>query len=86
MLDSLLEIEIAYNMLKTEGDSKDPVLEHYTKLETDIEVLDNNSDEFKIVDKYVVNTHAETHRQYDLVLNNVSIYFYIRFISIILDA
>lgn len=40
MLDSLLEIELAYSILKSEGDTgeKDPVDVHYEKLATDMEV------------------------------------------------
>jgi len=39
MLDNLLEIEIAYNLLKV-GDDKgrDPIDLHYEKLKTDIQV------------------------------------------------
>jgi len=44
MLDNLLEIEIAYNMLKVDGDSaKDPIDMHYEKLKTDLQVCWLNS-------------------------------------------
>ncbi len=41
MLDNLLEIEVAYSMLKSgdEGSVKDPLDTHYEKLKTDIKVL-----------------------------------------------
>jgi hypothetical protein len=39
MLDNLLDIEIAYNLLKTGDEStKDPLDLHYEKLKTDIQV------------------------------------------------
>lgn len=39
MLDNLLEIEIAYNLLKGGGDSeKDPIDVHYERLKTKMEV------------------------------------------------
>ena len=39
MLDNLLEIEVAYSLLKEEGGSgKDPLDAHYDKLKTDIQV------------------------------------------------
>lgn len=39
MLENLLDIEIAYNMLKTDDDgAKDPLDMHYEKLKTKIEV------------------------------------------------
>jgi hypothetical protein len=43
MLDNLLDIEIAYSLLKTGDDSaKDPLDLHYEKLKTDIQVLLTN--------------------------------------------
>jgi len=44
MLDSLLEIEIAYNLLKV-GDDKgrDPLDLHYERLKTDIQVCEFES-------------------------------------------
>ena len=41
MLDSLLEIEVAYNMLRdevSEGKSKNPIDANYEKLNTEIKV------------------------------------------------
>ena len=40
MLDNLLEIEVAYSLLKQEGGGakKDPIDAHYEKLKTDMEV------------------------------------------------
>ena len=41
MLDNLLEIEVAYNMLRdkaTEGKTKNPIDANYEKLNTDIKV------------------------------------------------
>ena len=39
MLDNLLDIEIAYSILKgASDDSKDPIDAHYEKLKTKIEV------------------------------------------------
>jgi len=74
MLDSLMEIEIAYNMLKTKSDAEGdvhPLDAHYTKLNTHIEVLDKQTDEFKLLQQYVRNTHAATHTQYDLEILEV---------------
>lgn len=72
MLDSLLEIEFAYNLLQGgTKDGEDPVDQHYRKLNTDIDVLDKSSDEFELVQKYISNTHAKTHDQYNLNLEEV---------------
>ncbi|GFS80273.1 poly polymerase 1 [Nephila pilipes] len=72
MLDSLLEIEFAYSLIKGKhNESKDPVDEHYEKLEADIDPVKKESDEYKLVEKYLKNTHAETHDQYKLDLQEV---------------
>jgi poly [ADP-ribose] polymerase len=74
MLDSLMDIEIAYSLLKTKSDAKGdvhPLDAHYAKLNTQIEVLDKQTDEFKLLQQYVKNTHAETHTQYDLEILEV---------------
>ncbi|XP_023213752.1 poly [ADP-ribose] polymerase 1-like [Centruroides sculpturatus] len=73
MLDSLLELEVAYKLLKeASGDSSvDPVTQHYNKLKTDIDVLDESSDEYKTINSYIKNTHAKTHDQYTLKLEEV---------------
>lgn len=73
MLESLMEIEIAFSLLKA-GDAvhdKDPIDAHYEKLNTDIEVLDEASEEFALIKKYVSNTHAATHSQYTLDIEDI---------------
>ncbi|XP_076248590.1 poly-(ADP-ribose) polymerase [Calliopsis andreniformis] len=72
MLDALLEMEIAYSLLHTKMDStKNPLDAHYEQLHTEIKVLDKTSEEFKIIEQYVKNTHAETHKQYELEIEDV---------------
>ncbi|XP_077528678.1 poly-(ADP-ribose) polymerase [Haemaphysalis longicornis] len=70
MLSSLLEIEVAVNLLKVEGeteaDKQHPLDFHYTQLRADIQVLDRSHDDFALLSKYVETTHAETHRSYKL--------------------
>lgn len=72
MLDALLEMEIAYNLLRDKTDEKqNPLDNHYKQLKTDIDVLDKTSEEFKMIEKYVQNTHAATHTQYKLEIEEV---------------
>jgi poly [ADP-ribose] polymerase len=73
MLESLMDIEIAYNLLKTTSDDTDlhPLDAHYAKLNTHIEVLDRKTEEFELLERYVKNTHAATHRQYGLEILEV---------------
>lgn len=71
MLDNLLEIEIAYSMLKGGTEGEDPIDNHYKKLKTEIVPVEKTSQEFKRLVDYVKNTHAATHNQYDLVVEEV---------------
>ncbi|XP_049724171.1 poly [ADP-ribose] polymerase 1 [Elephas maximus indicus] len=68
MLDNLLDIEVAYSLLRggSEDSSKDPIDVNYEKLKTEIKVVDRDSEEAEIIRKYVKNTHATTHNAYDL--------------------
>lgn len=73
MLDSLMEIECAYSLIKSEGTDEDvnPIDKHYEQLKTSIEPLDKNSEEFALIQKYVQNTHADTHKMYELEIVDV---------------
>ncbi|XP_039968527.1 poly [ADP-ribose] polymerase isoform X2 [Bactrocera neohumeralis] len=68
VLDSLLEIECAYGMLQAENkeENVNPLDKHYDQLKTKLDPIDKNSEEYKILEKYVRNTHAETHKMYKL--------------------
>ncbi|XP_053972152.1 poly [ADP-ribose] polymerase [Hylaeus volcanicus] len=72
MLDALLEMEIAYSLLHSKTDqSKNPLDAHYEQLKTDIKVLSKDSKEYTVIQQYVKNTHAQTHTQYELEIEDV---------------
>lgn len=73
MLDSLSEIEVAYNLIKSEDKLEDinPLDKHYEQLKTSLEPIDKKSEEFKMLNKYVQNTHASTHSSYELEIIDV---------------
>jgi len=74
MLDNLLEIELAFNLLSSGGEEsqdKDPIDAHYAKLNTDVSELPRDSDEWKMLETYVKNTHAATHTQYTLEIQEI---------------
>ncbi|XP_055640621.1 poly [ADP-ribose] polymerase [Toxorhynchites rutilus septentrionalis] len=72
MLDSLMEIEIAYSLLNAETDENmNPLDAHYEQLKTEMETLKRESEEFKMLEKYVKNTHAETHTAYELEIEEI---------------
>lgn len=73
MIESLMEIEFAYNMLSNNGDigKNNPIDEHFDQLNTNMEVVDKSSEEFKLLLEYVKNTHAETHNTYALEIEDI---------------
>merc|ERR1719495_1699326 len=72
MIESLLEIEIAYSLMQSDASSgEDPIDQHYHKLKTEIEVVDVESEEYKMIKQYVENTHAATHNTYTLHIQQV---------------
>merc|ERR1719378_1066680 len=73
MLENLKEIDLAFNLLSTGGEDKgkDPIDSHYDKLKTEIDVLDRESEEWSILSEYVKNTHASTHTQYSLEIEEI---------------
>lgn len=72
ILDNLIEVEIAYSIMQQETDGKkNPVDAHYEQLKTELKPIDQNSEEFKLINDYVQNTHATTHDQYSLEVLDV---------------
>ncbi|CAL1292483.1 unnamed protein product [Larinioides sclopetarius] len=71
MLDSLLQIGIAYSIIKDQTEKEDPIDMHYGKLKADIEAVGKDTEEYLLVEKYLKNTHAPTHNQYILDLLEV---------------
>ncbi len=72
MLENLLEIELAYQML-LEGDKggKNSIDSHYKTLEAAIDPLESGCEEFNMLKKYLKNTHADTHSQYSLEIQHI---------------
>jgi len=75
MLNNLLDIEIAYSILKTDtnnnSNNTDPIDQHFSKLNIEMEVLNRESEEFKRLVRCVAQTHADTHDSYRLVVRDI---------------
>ncbi|KAF3422106.1 hypothetical protein E2986_01385 [Frieseomelitta varia] len=72
MLDALLEMEIAYSLLHTKTDAtKNPLDAHYEQLNTEIKILDKESEEYNVIKQYVQNTHGKTHTLYELEIEEI---------------
>lgn len=72
MLDNLMEIELAYELLsKGDEGGASSIDSHYKTLNADVDILEAHSEEYKIIDKYLQNTHAPTHTNYALRIDQV---------------
>lgn len=71
VLNSLMEIEIAYKLMQECQDAGNSVDDHYKKLKAQIIVVERDTDEFKLIETYVKNTHAKTHTEYSLEVEEV---------------
>lgn len=61
MLEALQDIEIASRLVGFDVDSDDSLDEKYKKLHCDITPLPQDSEDFKLIEKYLLTTHAPTH-------------------------
>ncbi|XP_041832319.1 poly [ADP-ribose] polymerase 1 [Melanotaenia boesemani] len=73
MLDNLLDIEVAYSLLRggAQDNDHDPIDTNYEKLKTKIEVVDKATQEAEVIVQYVKNTHAATHNTYTLEVQEI---------------
>lgn len=72
MLESLLEMELAYDLMNEETDSKkNPIDGHYEQLKCNIVPIDKSSEEFALLCDYAKNTHGATHTNFELEVDEV---------------
>ena len=76
LLENLLAIEMVTRTIKQEENEdvdleEDPLDTKYNALNAKMTPLDRDSEEFKMIEKYTVNTHAATHSTYKLKIENV---------------
>ncbi|KAB1202320.1 Poly [ADP-ribose] polymerase 2 [Morella rubra] len=72
MVEALAEIEVATKLLKDEsGTEDDPMYSHYQRLHCDLTPVDGDSEEFSMIAKYMQNTHAKTHSNYKVDINQI---------------
>lgn len=72
MLESLADMEIASKILSKGLDlNSNPLDDQYASLHCELEPMDHNADEFKMIQRYVSLTHAPTHNTYTLEVLDV---------------
>ncbi|XP_022728046.1 poly [ADP-ribose] polymerase 1-like [Durio zibethinus] len=71
MLEALQDIEIASRLVGFDVDSDDSLDEKYKKLNCDITPLPHDSEDFHLIETYLLTTHAPTHTEWTLELEEV---------------
>lgn len=61
MLEALQDIEIASRLVGFDVDNDDSFDEKYKKLHCDVVPLPHDSEDFQLIEKYLLTTHAPTH-------------------------
>ncbi|CAN6684491.1 unnamed protein product [Malus baccata var. baccata] len=71
MLEALQDIEIASRLVGFDADSDDSLDEKYKKLQCDIDPIPHDSEDYQLIEKYLLTTHAPTHTDWSLELEEV---------------
>jgi len=72
MMDALVEIDIAYNLLHgTQGGGQASIDACYMRLCTDIRPMDKACPTYKMLKDYVKNTHGETHSSFSIHVQEI---------------
>uniref|UniRef100_A0A822XL21 Poly [ADP-ribose] polymerase n=1 Tax=Nelumbo nucifera TaxID=4432 RepID=A0A822XL21_NELNU len=71
MLEALQDIEIASRLVGFDVDDDDSLDEKYKKLRCNITPLPHDSEDYRLVEKYLLTTHAPTHKDWSLELEEV---------------
>ncbi|XP_042474462.1 poly [ADP-ribose] polymerase 1-like [Zingiber officinale] len=71
MLEALKDIEIASRLVAFDRDDDMSLDEKYEKLQCAITPLSHDSEDYQLLKKYLLNTHAPTHKDWSLELEEI---------------
>ncbi|CAF3963271.1 unnamed protein product [Adineta steineri] len=72
LLEALDDIEVAFSALNTDTNNRmNPVDQHYEQLKCKLKPIDNTDDIYKLIEKYLQSTHATTHQQYKMQIDDI---------------
>lgn len=74
MLEALQDIEIASRLVGFDVDNDDSLDEKYEKLRCGISPLSHDSEDYRLIEKYLQTTHAPTHTVSILSLSHTHIF------------
>lgn len=71
MLEALQDIEIASRVVGFDIDNDESIDEKYKKLHCHVSPLPHDSEDYRLIEKYIQTTHAPTHTEWALELEEV---------------
>ncbi|XXG84939.1 hypothetical protein AAC387_Pa11g0138 [Persea americana] len=71
MLEALQDIEIASRLVGFDAENDDSIDDKYKKLHCCINPLPHDSEDYRLIEKYLLTTHAPTHKDWSLELEEV---------------
>ncbi|XP_048337120.1 poly [ADP-ribose] polymerase 1 isoform X1 [Ziziphus jujuba] len=71
MLEALQDIEIASRLVGFDGDTDESIDDKYKKLRCEVVPLSHDSEDYRLIEKYLLTTHAPTHTDWSLELEEV---------------
>uniref|UniRef100_A0A671KI42 Poly [ADP-ribose] polymerase n=1 Tax=Sinocyclocheilus anshuiensis TaxID=1608454 RepID=A0A671KI42_9TELE len=72
LLEALSDIQIAVKMVQSSiQNDEHPLDRQYQSLRCRLQPLDSNSNEYKVVEKYLQSTHAPTHSDYTMTILDI---------------
>jgi poly [ADP-ribose] polymerase len=72
LLEALDDIEVAFSALNTDTNNRlNPIDQNYEQLKCQLRPIDKTEDIYKLIDKYLQSTHATTHQQYKMQIEEI---------------
>ncbi|CAF1048972.1 unnamed protein product [Adineta ricciae] len=72
LLEALDDIEIAFTTLNTDTNTRlNPIDQHYEQLKCKLVPMEKTSDMYELISKYLQSTHAVTHQQYKMQIEDI---------------
>ena len=72
LLEALDDIEIAFTTLNTDTNTRlNPIDQHYEQLKCKLLPMEKTSDMYELINKYLQSTHAVTHQQYKMQIEDI---------------
>jgi poly [ADP-ribose] polymerase len=72
LLEALDEIEIAFTTLNIDANTRsNPLDQHYEQLKCRLNPIDKTEEIYGLINKYLQSTHASTHQQYKMQIEEI---------------